>query len=281
MRTIWRLTRPRSPICFRPTNDDSPASASSRMARGAWARGLRSPRRRCADDVESCRQHCTSYFAEELFDSATRRSSAWADRIVRLAATKPSMQLAEFAERGRDRTPGFRQVGSPMRPTGVIEVHPLARDFLLDKAESSAGCSIDVARAAFEFALEEGDYRPARSLIAREFGLDDCLERLITWLRTRHAIRLDESTHFSFELGRYASTGTVVRKQSHGSDRAETALFGAEYVKRTPSASSPQSAFRAAIPQSARVTDRRSGGPISSSVRGCVRACTCAPRAEA
>ena len=74
------------------------------------------------------------------------------------------------------RRPKLSPQGSAYEAGGRVEVHPLARAFVLEKLRSQPDAD-DVARAAFEFALEEGDYHQCLSPI-NELSLEDCLERL-------------------------------------------------------------------------------------------------------
>jgi DNA-binding CsgD family transcriptional regulator len=67
--------------------------------------------------------------------------------------------------------------GLAYRADGRIEVHPLARNFLVMKLREQSE-ALDIARMGFEIALARALYDDAFGLI-KEFELDECLEGLI------------------------------------------------------------------------------------------------------
>ena len=69
------------------------------------------------------------------------------------------------------------RLASPTYPKAVSSVHPLARMFLLAKLKERTD-ALDVARDAFDLALEQGFYDEAFGLV-EEFALEGFLERLI------------------------------------------------------------------------------------------------------
>ncbi len=115
------------------------------------------------------------YFAEELFERAPSEVRRGLATIAALPPLGPSA-LAEFLSLP-DAADRIVATGLAYISEGCIEVHPLARMFLLAKLKERTD-ALDVARDAFDLALEQGFYDEAFGLV-EEFALEGFLERLI------------------------------------------------------------------------------------------------------
>jgi ATP/maltotriose-dependent transcriptional regulator MalT len=116
------------------------------------------------------------YFAEELFDLAAND----VQRCLMAAALLPPLsddELAGFAETNPASAKQVVGTGLAYEADGRIEVHPLARAFLLAKVRESED-RVTLPRRAFELDLARGLYDEAFELVA-EHRLDDGVERLI------------------------------------------------------------------------------------------------------
>ncbi|HEY4347976.1 MAG TPA: hypothetical protein VGM80_10340, partial [Gaiellaceae bacterium] len=116
------------------------------------------------------------YFAQELFGRAPDN----VQRSLCAVAIMPVLGVDEI-----DCVLGFAGMGEQLVATGLayenerhLEVHPLARDFLIAKLRAS-GEAHAVASTGFDLALARGSDSEAFS-IARDFELADRLEELIT-----------------------------------------------------------------------------------------------------
>jgi DNA-binding NarL/FixJ family response regulator len=115
------------------------------------------------------------YFADELFE----RSAPEVQRALASVAALPPLEASELADVLSLSAAGDRIVatGLAYQSNGCIEVHPLARMFLLAKLKER-GDALSIAETAFNIALDRGLYDQAFELI-KEFELKGCLERLI------------------------------------------------------------------------------------------------------
>jgi DNA-binding NarL/FixJ family response regulator len=125
--------------------------------------------------ADSLSEQLYDYLAEELFECAGAEVRAW---LTTLAVLPPltSAELDEFL--GSDGA--SRQViatGLAYEAGGLIDVHPLAKDFLLSKLMESPEAR-DVSVRAFELALTKEQYDIGLGIV-KDAGLDDHLERLI------------------------------------------------------------------------------------------------------
>ncbi len=126
--------------------------------------------------ASSLSEQLYGYLAEELFECAGDQVRGWLAALAVLPPLDP-MELSAFLE--ADAAP--RQVvatGLAYEVDGRIDVHPLAKDFLLAKLMERRDAR-DVATNALELALSKRLYDDAFDVI-KDAGLDDHLERLIT-----------------------------------------------------------------------------------------------------
>jgi ATP/maltotriose-dependent transcriptional regulator MalT len=116
------------------------------------------------------------YLAEELFECAGDEVRGWLTALAVLPPLSPA-ELSEFLG-----TLGSAQqvvaTGLAYEADGRIEVHPLAREFLLAKLLEGDDAR-DVATKAFDLALVKRLYDVAFDIVT-ETGLDSELERLMT-----------------------------------------------------------------------------------------------------
>ena len=116
------------------------------------------------------------YFAEELFEQATPAVQRLLTRIALLPPLNPDELSAYLSE--PTAVTQVLSTGLVQRREGVIEVHPLARAFLLTKVRDE-GDLLEMTRASIELCLSKRLWDEAFGLI-REFQLNDYLETLIT-----------------------------------------------------------------------------------------------------
>ena len=178
------------------------------------------------------------YFAEELFDSASHD----VQRALTAFSVLSPLTVDELADFIGVREPAAQVVSSGLayETDGRIEVHPLARDFLLAKLKDRPDVDA-VARAAFASALRRSRYDQAFALL-RQLDLDDCLERLITasyadLIRTGRIATL-------VEFGRYAATNSSLPHCFTDLITAEAALIGGEFDQASSSALAAVGAFQ-------------------------------------
>ena len=102
------------------------------------------------------------YFAEELFE---RASSEVQRGLATIAALLPlsRSELSEFLSL-HDAADRIVATGLHTYPKARIEVHPLARAFLLAKLKERND-ALDVARDAFDLGLERGFFDEAFGLV--------------------------------------------------------------------------------------------------------------------
>jgi ATP/maltotriose-dependent transcriptional regulator MalT len=179
---------------------DRRTAALRRHARG-WpaAIGLAAHARLADVDltVSSLSEQLYEYLAEELFECAGDQVRAWLAALAVLPPLDPG-ELAGFL--GAEGAP--RQVvatGLAYESSGRIEVHPLAKDFLLAKLLERSDAR-DVGTRAFELALGKQLYDAAFDVV-KDAGLDELLERLIT-----------ESYAHLIETGRIETLGQFARR---------------------------------------------------------------------
>ena len=115
------------------------------------------------------------YFAEELFERAPPDVRRWLTLVAALPALAPG-ELSEFL--GADGAAAqVAATGLAYESDGRIEVHPLARTFLIAKLKERDDAR-EVGVAAFDLALSKSLYDDAFEVV-KALGLDDCLVRLI------------------------------------------------------------------------------------------------------
>ncbi len=158
---------------------DRRTAALRRRARG-WPAviGLAAHARLADVDLtaSSLSEQLYEYLAEELFECAGDQVRGWLAAL----AVLPPLDPAELAAcLGADDAPRrLVATGLAYEEGGRVEVHPLAKDFLLAKLLERTDAR-DVATTAFELALTKGLYDAAFDIV-KDAGLDDRLERLIT-----------------------------------------------------------------------------------------------------
>ncbi len=115
------------------------------------------------------------YFAEELFGSA----SVEVQRALTELAVLPTLTLKELGKVFGDPELCTRATatGLAYEIGGCIEVHPLAREFLLARLREREDAR-ETAIRAFRIALKKQSY-PEAFAVAKELQLDECLELLI------------------------------------------------------------------------------------------------------
>ncbi len=186
------------------------------------------------------------YFAEELFDRAETSTQSYLTALSVLAPLTVR-QFADFVGHGQAASQVVA-TGLAYEAGGRVEVHPLARGFLLEKLRYQPDAD-DVARAAFEFALEEGDYHQCLSLI-NELSLEDCLERLITVAYAPLANTGRINTLHQFGRAATANAGVPIRLTDLIA--AETALVRSEFVQARSLGALSAEAFPSRHPLKAR-----------------------------
>ena len=115
------------------------------------------------------------YFADELFERATPAAQDCLTAIALLPPLEPA-ELADFLQQ-QDAAALVVSTGLAYRADGRVEVHPLARAFLVTKVRARSDADA-LARRSIDLALTRGLWDEAFGLI-QEFGVDDYLERLI------------------------------------------------------------------------------------------------------
>ena len=171
---------------------DRMTTALRRQARG-WPAvlGLAAYARRTdvPTTVESLSAALYEFLAEELFDNATVevRRGLTALAVLPPLSLDELVQFAEVGEIGRQLSPS----GLAYESEGLIEVHPLAREFLLTKLRERVDSDL-LVRRAFEYALEDKELRPRVRTRIGSSVLTSFL-KISSQLRTRHSLRQDES----------------------------------------------------------------------------------------
>jgi DNA-binding CsgD family transcriptional regulator/tetratricopeptide (TPR) repeat protein len=127
-------------------------------------------------NADSLSKTLYDYFADELYERATSTVQRWLRAIALLPPVDPG-ELSMFLKE-RDSATQVLSTGLARETDGRIEVHPLARAFLLTKVHARADSS-ELARASISFALSKECWDEAFWLIV-DFHLDDLLECLIT-----------------------------------------------------------------------------------------------------
>lgn len=116
------------------------------------------------------------YFADEIYE---RASDVVQDHLARVALLPP-LDPAELSDLmgQHDADAQVLSTGLVHQTEGQLEVHPLARAFLLGKVRDRDD-TLELARASVAFALSRGCWDQAFGLI-EEFEIDDLLTELIT-----------------------------------------------------------------------------------------------------
>src|SRR5262249_26691957 len=123
---------------------------------------------------DSLSEQLYDYLAEELFDCAGEDVRAWLASLALLPALTPA-DLSEFLC-ASDASQLVLATGLAYQANGRVEVHPLAKHFLLSKLRERGDAS-DVANRAFDLALGKRLYDVAFD-VARDGALPEQLERL-------------------------------------------------------------------------------------------------------
>jgi len=159
------------------------------------------------------------YLAEELFECAGEEVRGWLTALAVLPPLTPR-ELSEFL--GQLVAPAQQVIatGLAYEAQGRIEVHPLAREFLLAKLKERRDAH-RMALLAFEFALSSKSYAHAFA-VASELQLDERLEDLVVESYTD----LVETGRLATlaQFGRYAASRGAVSRAILDLISAEVAL---------------------------------------------------------
>jgi ATP/maltotriose-dependent transcriptional regulator MalT len=168
--------------------------------------------------ADSLSEQLYDYLAEELFECAGEEVRRYLATLAVLPPLTPTELDGFLACDGVSHL--LVATGLAYDADGSIEVHPLAKNFLLarlmDRPEAR-----DVATRAFELALAKGQYDVAVGIV-KDAGLDDHLERLIVvaYRDLVHMGRVETLAH----LSRYAVSRGAVSKPLIDLVAAEMAL---------------------------------------------------------
>jgi ATP/maltotriose-dependent transcriptional regulator MalT len=157
---------------------DRRTAALRRQARGWPAVIALAAHARLADvalTVETLSEQLYNYLAEELFESLGSDFQRWLTSVAVLPPLPPA-ELSTFlgADGAAERVVA---TGLAYEADGRVEVHPLARTFLVAKLRERSDAR-EIGIAAFEVAIDVGQYDQAFDLIEAA-GVGDRLERLI------------------------------------------------------------------------------------------------------
>jgi ATP/maltotriose-dependent transcriptional regulator MalT len=159
------------------------------------------------------------FLAEELYEKTTFMLQRSLTALAVLPPVTPD-ELITVLGNG-EAAEGLLTTGLAYEDRGRIEIHPLARAFLVTKLRDRPDAS-ELAQAGFDFAYQKGLYDEAFRLI-EELGLNECLERLIVasydeLIRTGRVATLEQ-------FRRYASQSGYVREPVLNLISADSALL--------------------------------------------------------
>ena len=202
---------------------DRRTAALRREARG-WPAviGLAAHARLANVDLtaDSLSEQLYDYLAEELFECAGEQVQGWLSALAVLPPLK-SDELSGFLG-----SAGAAQqvvaTGLAYEANGRIEVHPLAKEFLLSRLRQREDFDKTAVRG-FELALSRHLYAEAFS-VAQELGLYECLERLLV-----------ESYTELVETGRLATLARFGRCERDDLARSLAAAGQAHFNRGRPS----------------------------------------------
>jgi ATP/maltotriose-dependent transcriptional regulator MalT len=124
---------------------------------------------------DSLSEQLYDYLAEELFECAGEDVQRWLATLAVLPRLRPAELDAFLGSQGASQE--VITSGLAYEAGGLIDVHPLAKDFLLAKLMERPEAR-DVSGMAFDLALAKGQYDVGLEIV-KNAGLDDRLERLI------------------------------------------------------------------------------------------------------